>query len=489
MKAVMVMYDSLNKQMLSSYGCDETITPNFERLKKHSVQFDTCYAGSLPCMPARRELHTGRYNFLHRSWGPIEPFDDSMPEILKRNGVYSHLISDHTHYWEDGGATYHTRYSSWEGFRGQEGDPWKAVVGDVPDENPNLIEFDSYRGLLYKQDLINRSHLQDELDHPQVKCFDSGLEFIDTNAKEDKWFLQIETFDPHEPFFCYDKYKNMYPSGYEGPRFDWPDYAAVKETPEQVEEGRRSYKALLTMCDMQLGKVLDKFDELNLWEDTMLIVCTDHGYLLGEHGYWAKNYMPLYDEISNTPLFIWDPRYKVKDETRDELVQMIDIPATLLDFFDLDIPKDMEGKPIAPVISERKSIRDYGLFGIHGGHVCCTDGDYVYMKAPEKESGYEIYEYTLMPTHMPCFFSADEIKTMEKHEGFDFTKGMPVMRFNAQVYNGAYKYGDILFDRKNDKKQNTPIKDSEVETRMKKAMKELMEENDAPSEQFSRIGL
>ena len=76
-------------------------------------------------MPARRELHTGRYNFLHRAWGPLEPFDDSMPRMLTENGVYSHLISDHYHYWEDGGATYHNRYSSWEIVRGQEGDKWR----------------------------------------------------------------------------------------------------------------------------------------------------------------------------------------------------------------------------------------------------------------------------------------------------------------------------------------------------------------------------
>ena len=129
MRAIMVMYDSLNRAMLEPYGCDWTKTPNFLRLARRSVQFDSCYVGSMPCMPARRELHTGRPNFLHRSWGPMEPYDDSMPEILKKNGVYTHLVSDHQHYWEDGGATYHTRYSSWEISRGQEGDPWKADLG------------------------------------------------------------------------------------------------------------------------------------------------------------------------------------------------------------------------------------------------------------------------------------------------------------------------------------------------------------------------
>lgn len=95
MRAILLLFDSLNRHCLEPYGCGWTQTPNFSRLAKHSVMFDRCYAGSLPCMPARRELHTGRYNFLHRSWGPIEPFDDSMPELLKKSGVYTHLISDH----------------------------------------------------------------------------------------------------------------------------------------------------------------------------------------------------------------------------------------------------------------------------------------------------------------------------------------------------------------------------------------------------------
>ena len=128
MKAVMLMFDSLNREMLQPYGCKWVFTPNFQRLSEKCVRFDNCYAGSLPCMPARRELQTGRYNFLHRSWGPLEPYDDSMPQILKNNGVYTHLVSDHVHYWEDGGATYHSRYNSWEYiFRLQE--TYSAMTG------------------------------------------------------------------------------------------------------------------------------------------------------------------------------------------------------------------------------------------------------------------------------------------------------------------------------------------------------------------------
>ncbi len=104
MKAVILMFDSLNRDYLSVYNGGRTETPNFDRLAKRSVKFTNCYAGSLPCMPARRDLHTGRYNFLHRSWGPLEPFDDSVFERLAHAGIHTHLVSDHYHYWEDGGA-------------------------------------------------------------------------------------------------------------------------------------------------------------------------------------------------------------------------------------------------------------------------------------------------------------------------------------------------------------------------------------------------
>ena len=123
MRAIMVMYDSLRRDLLPCYNEDTPLDlPNFKRLAERSVVFDKSYVCSMPCMPARRELHTGRANFLHRSWGPIEPWDDSMPEILDKAGIHSRLATDHYHYIQDGGATYCGRYSSWACYRGQESD-------------------------------------------------------------------------------------------------------------------------------------------------------------------------------------------------------------------------------------------------------------------------------------------------------------------------------------------------------------------------------
>ncbi len=490
MRAVIMMYDSLNRHMLEPYGGQLAHTPNFTRLAGHTAQFDVCYAGSLPCMPARREMHTGRYNFLHSSWGPIEPYDDSMPQILDRMGVHTHLCSDHSHYWEDGGATYHNRYSTWEGFRGQEGDRWKGVAGDVKPEE-NLIHFDGYRSKLFRQDTINRRYMPEESQHPQTRTVDAGLEFIDTNAGNDGWLLQIECFDPHEPFFSYEKYKKLYPHKYDGPKFDWPDYAPVGQTPEEIAHARYEYAALLSMCDASLGRVLDVFDEKDLWKDTMLIVCTDHGYMLGEHGFWAKNYMPPYEEVVHTPLFIWDPRSGVRAQRRKSLVQTIDIPVTLLRYFGAAVPADMQGHDLASTVADDTPVREGALFGWFGRHVCYTDGRYTYFCAPVPGNS-PLYDYRLMPTHMAWMFQPSELAGAELYTGFRFTKGCPVLRCPARagdILTDLWAGGDWLFDLREDPGQLHPLDDPAMKARLKEKIDALMRENDAPPEQFARMGL
>lgn len=485
MKAIMVMFDTLNRHMLPPYGCEWVHAPNFVRLAERTVTFDRSYVGSMPCMPARRELHTGRYNFLHRSWGPLEPFDESMPELLRQNGVYTHLVTDHQHYFEDGGATYHTRYNSWEFVRGHEGDAWKGQVADP--EIPEALA--PAHSPLWRQDWVNRAHMTTEAAQPQPQTFGLGLEFIRTNAEADNWFLQIETFDPHEPFFTQQHYKDLYPHDYDGPHFDWPSYRQVTETPEQIAHVRYEYAALVSMCDHYLGKVLDLMDELNLWDDTLLIVNTDHGFLLSEHDWWAKIVQPFYQEVAHTPLFIWDPRSRRQGERRDSLVQMIDMAPTLLEYFGISIPETMQGRPLRETIAQDAPVREAALFGVHGGHINVTDGRYVYMRAPAQPTNEPLYNYTLMPTHMRARFAPEELSAIEVVGPLSFTKACQVMKLQANYRINAHQFGTMLWDVAEDPQQQTPLDDADVEERMIALMTQLMVESDAPAEQFERVGL
>ncbi len=482
MKAIMVMFDSLNRHMLETYGGTEAPTPNFNRLAERSTTFDCSYVGSMPCMPARRELQTGRYNFLHRSWGPLEPFDVCMPDILTRHGVYSHMVSDHYHYWEDGGANYHTKFSSWDCIRGQEGDPWKA---DVKALDKEYIMNRSP----YERDRVNRKFITKEEDFPMPLTFAAGLEFLERNLDADNWYLQLETFDPHEPYYLPQEYLERFDidvAEYD----DWPGYLPA-DNPKKTELYRKLNAALVAMCDDYIGRVIDFMDEHDMWEDTMLIVNTDHGFLLGEHDWWGKCRMPFYEEIARTPLFIWDPRCGVKGERRGSLVQSIDLPATLLGFFGLEKPEVMQGVDLKPVIESDTPVRKAGLYGLHGGHVNCTDGRYVYMRAPVTPDNSPLFNYTHMPTHMRTSFSMEEMRTMQWHPGFPFTDGAPVMQIKASAFQGtqAQDFGTLLFDLEKDPKQEKPINDPEKEAEMVELMVGLMRDNDAPEEQYIRLGI
>jgi len=497
MKAIMLMFDSLNRHLLSAYGCDWTVTPNFKRLAERTVVFDTSYVCSMPCMPARRDLHTARPNFLHRSWGPLEPWDDSVPAMLKAAGVLTHIVTDHQHYWEEGaGGNYLSKYGTHVMVRGQEGDPCYPMQ-PAPPVPPRAAGRNAATDPWHTQDRVNRSRIRGEADLPIAQTFAGGIDFVRRHAAEDNWFVQIETFDPHEPFFSLPEHKGVYAEFYERSRdllWDWPAYEKVRQAPEEVELMRHNYAALLTLCDAQVGRMIDLMDELNLWKDTMLAVWTDHGFLLGEHDCWAKCWMPFYEELARTPFFLWDPRVGAAGERRQALVQpSIDLGPTLLDFFGLEPTPRMTGRNLRPVLENDTPVRETGIFGIFGGQVNITDGRHVYMRGPATPDNQPLCEYTLMPAHMRQAFSVEELQSHALAEPFDFTRGVRPVR----VACGPPSYGNahadrartLLYDLVADPGQRSPIQDPGVETRMTTALGAHLRELDAPAEQFIRLGL
>ncbi len=496
MKTLLLLFDSLNRRALSCYGGD-THTPNFQRLADRAITFDNHYVGSLPCMPARRDIQTGRLNFMHRSWGPLEPFDRTGPEILKENDVYSHLITDHYHYFEEGGMNYQNRFSSWELERGQEWDPWKALV-DVPfekfKEQYHPLQFDEQGGRA--RGMINRHFVRQEEDYSMARTFDRAFEFLNTNGATDNWYLQLECFDPHEPFAAPEKYREHYQTGYNGPILDWPRYQRVAETEAEIAEIRANYAALVTMCDAYVGKLLDYFDENNLWEDTVLIVSTDHGFMLAEHDWWAKSRMPFYNEIAHIPLLVYHPDYAHKGgERRNCLTQNIDLMPTLLELHDVPIPDTVTGQSLLPALATDDSVRSVAIYGQFGAATNVTDGRYTYFLYPPSIADQEIFEYTLMPTHQQMPFAVEEFEGAKLVDGFGFMRGYPVLKLPARPHprkgQGSIiaDTDTVLYDLAEDPGQTTAISDPEVEKRLKKAATKILAAHEAPPEAFDRIQL
>lgn len=489
MRAIMVMFDTLSRDYLSNYGNSWVKTPNFERLRENSITFDNFYGGSMPCMPARRELHTGRYNFLHRMWGQLEVFDQSIFEILQKNGVYCHLVTDHSHYFEDGGATYHNRYSTWEGFRGQEGDRWVPRKFGEGYTNENSL---NKRGISVNQHYANRTRQVNEEDISSVKTIQAGLDFLEEYKSEDDWFLQIECFDPHEPFYVPDSYRKMYEKVLNESPYYWPKYGKVSDeiSEDDLSELRKQYAALITMCDFHLGKVLDFIENNNMWEDTLIIVNTDHGFLLGEHDWMGKNVAPMYEEVIHLPFFISYPNAQ-RGKSCPVISQTIDIPATLLDYFQIDNNLDMDGKSLLPVINgeDKNQLHDTIIFGTNGGHVSVYDGRYVYMRASVSPDNGPITIQTLDYSQLRGFLSKDVLDNMSLKTGNRFTNNFPYTEIPVSTYIDSYSVGHLLFDLEKDPQQNYPLNDEKIEKQMINKLIKMMDQVEAPESEYVRLGL
>lgn len=502
MRTIFVLFDSLNRLALGFYG-GSIATPNFDRLAARSTVFDRHYVGSLPCMPARRDMHTGRLNFMHRSWGPMEVFDDSFVVGLRENGVYTHLTSDHNHYFEDGGATYHNRYNTYDFIRGQESDAWAAMVKPPLDhfhESYHEKQFGSARSAQRIQGMINETRFQSAEDFPTSKCFDAALNFLDINGAEDNWFLHLECFDPHEPFVAPAGFRDAFPSDYTGPIYNWPQYrTATDDTPEEIAEIRANYAALVAFCDSQFGRLMDYMDANDMWKDTAVVLTTDHGFMLGEHEWYGKIRMPSFNEMTNIPLVIHDPETPASWGTRSNtLVQTTDLSATFLDFFGLSPRPHTLGTSILRLIRDGTSmIRDIALYGIFGGAINATDGRYTYFLYPENMEASPLFEYTLMPTHSTSLFETRELKDAELYRGFNFTKGVPVLKVPAlpdakrpPMQGGGFaETRTCLYDLQTDPGQTRPFRDETIEAAIRTRIVAEMKRHEAPEELYVRFGL
>lgn len=491
MRTILVLMDTLRKDALTAYNPETKVqTPNIDAFATDSLVFDNHYIGSTPCMPARRDIMTGRLNFLERSWGPIEPFDVTFPKLLQENDVYSHLTTDHTHYFRLGGEGYINQFTTWDFHRGQEGDPWVSKVRD-PEWMP-----EQYYGRLRKQYQANREKwINDEDAYPTPRTFKSACDWLEDNQGEDNFFLQVEVFDPHEPFDVPDTYMDLYDSEYDGPFFETPVYGDVDVPVEAVEYIQKRYAALVTMTDNHFGRLITKLKELDMYEDTLIILTSDHGYLLGDRGMFGKNYMHNFNELAAIPLMVRDPQGKRKGERTANVSQNIDIMPTVLEYHGVTIPPDVRGHSWCPIIAGGNNDKTHAIYGAHGITVNITDGQFTYFRAPN-ESNQPLFEYAGIPTTIRHYIGEGDPGAIETGRFLERTEypifKAPIQR--AAILDGlgdmsSYTKDSLLFDLANDPGQIAPLQDKAKEAEMITHLLRTMAEMDAPAEQYERLAL
>ena len=497
MKTILITLDSLNRRYLPVYGNSWVRTPNLDRLASRSCVFDQHWCGSAPCMPARHDILVGRLEFLERNWSGIQPYDVPLTELLREAGGFSHMLTDHYHYFHAGGENYHSAFDSWEFIRGQEYDSYQSAFGS--------FEQKEHYGKYVHQYQENRRKFMCEAEFPTPRTLQCAASWVRQFASEDNWFLYLDCFDPHEPFDVPDDFEDIYEDEYDGPFFNWPEYGKVNVPPNAIKHIRKQYAKTLTMADRWIGHLLDVLDELDLWDEIAIILSTDHGYMLGEHGYFAKNYMPGYNELYHIPLIIHLPGMNSTTRCR-AITQTVDLFPTILEIMGVDyscVPYPLHGHSLLPLLrGETKRIREYALFGIFGKQVNIFDGRYTYFRAAAREDNMPLNVYVSLPTTIGHYWNLKHIKNISKVEMGPFLAwtDYPVYKISAHnislsdpSHRFDRRYAEIeenmLFDIIEDYQQKIPLQNKVLEQYCCELLVKALKEHDAPVEQYERLGL
>lgn len=494
--AVVVLLDSLNRHMLGAYGGEEFATPNLDRFAARSTRFTRHFTGSLPCMPARHDILCGALDFLWRPWGSVELWEDAITYELRKKGVVTQLISDHPHLFESGGENYHVDFTAWDYQRGHESDPWKTRADPSWAGAPNFMRdhmpYDDSRG-----------YFQGESDFPGPRTMGAAARWLADNAgHHDRFMLFVDEFDPHEPFDTPEPYASMYDPDWEGPHLIWPPYIAggiekglIDE--RQARQLRASYGGKLTMIDKWFGKIMDELDKHNLWDDTLVILCTDHGHYLGEKDIWGKPGVPVYEPLGHIPLMIAHPG--IAPGICDALTTSVDLFATLAETFGVEARQRTHGRSLLPLLrGEVDSVREWLLTGVWGREVHYIDKRYKYARGPAGDNAplsMMSNRWSTMPTH---FLSREQELPLPDERAFlDRMPGSKVPVIHQQWQKGdMLPYwaltrftGHHLYDLEDDPAEEKNLAGSALEKDLAERLRAALLEIEAPESQLQRLGL
>ncbi len=483
MKAVFVLLDSLNRNYLPIYSNDWVRAPNIDRLAKKGVVHDNHWLGSAPCMPARRDILTGRLNFLERPWGAIEPFDVPFPGLLRKAGIRSHMETDHYHYFHVGGENYHTQFDTYQFHRGQENDCWQSRAR--PPAEPEHL------GRWTEQYALNAERFTSAAEFPTPKTFLGAVDWLQRNEGTDDFLLWVEGFDPHEPFDCPRAYVDQYGDDWTGPVNMWTGYDAAEGGDDAIRHLRRQYAGTLSMADEFLGKLLDELERQGIFDETLIILTTDHGHLIGEHGCTGKNRWHAWNELGNLPLVAKLPGNRNAGQRRGQLSQNIDVMPTLLDYFGIECPHAIHGESLRGVFERDAAVaREAVLYGWFGMPVNVTDGEHTYMRAAARAENAPLYMHYQVPTsyHFHSLPGAGMFRDAELGKFLPYTD-MPVIRARSTMRRTDIVRASQLFDIRNDPEQAQNLLGSAAEARYVELLRRTMERADAPPSQYARLGL
>jgi arylsulfatase A-like enzyme len=421
MNIIMIMSDSLRQDHLGCYGNSWIETPHIDRLASESVLFENAYPEGLPTLPVRTALFTGNYTLTNRFWKQLTPEDVSMAEILDEYGYVSSMITDTYHLFKPN-MNYHRGFHEWQWIRGQEMDAYKSKPHskDIKKYIKPEMEGD-YIVRVLDQYFRNVADREKEEDYFVAQVMGQAAQWLEDNHNaHDRFFLYVDSFDPHEPWDPPPTFATKYTDpDYNGPWIIIPKGGPCDwMTAEELKHTRGLYAGEVSFVDKWVGYLLERISDLGLTENSLIIFLSDHGHPLGEHGKVLKMVDQLYSELLRIPLLIRFPGKKHAGKRIKGLVETVDILPTILDFLGHENEGEfMHGKSFLPLITgEADKIHETVTTGFFSSATrCIRDEEWSYIRN-DKDEECELYNLIQDPKESVNLIKEDPEKAKEMDE-------------------------------------------------------------------------
>lgn len=357
LNVLFIMTDQHSARALGCYGNDEIQTPNLDRLAAQGTLFERAFCQTGQCCPSRYSIWTGRYTRSHGLWGNglmENPDEVTVGELFRAAGyATANIGKHHMHMTESNGrhgfdlVIDMPEYQQFVGARGAS--RWSADGTWLDGPRPGRAN-------------VGASNVDNE-HHPTGFWTAQTIKSLREN-RDRPFCLWYSFHGPHTPITPSKPWAEMYdadklslpPNNAYDFDFNTPGLEGTQTKSGTFNEKlhRRTlayYYGLVSQIDFNIGRVLDELDELGLADRTIVVYTADHGEMMGEHGCWTKG-MQGYDATLRVPLIVRLPGVIPAGGRRTELVESIDLLPTLLEAAGLDVPGNLQGRSLLPLVRD-----------------------------------------------------------------------------------------------------------------------------------------
>ncbi len=404
MNIVVLMLDSLRQDHVSYYGhkgCPLR-TPNLDALARESVVFDNCYPEGLPTIPVRTDLMTGQSSLTNRPWQPLAATDVSAAQIFRKEGYLTAMVADTYHLFKPD-MNFHRGFDVFHWVRGAEydgvhcGPLRKLKLEDHVTDRMN----ERWRGLV----LAALRNLDGRVEPEDFPCFQTVTKVLEVlaeaRAAKRKVFLWMDTFQDHEPWCPPKRFDKFGDPKYKGPKVVLPPGGQADDWGGQeiTRRVRSLYAGEAAYVDWCIGHLLKGMRRLGYMDDTAVVVLSDHGHPLADHGKFLKGPDRLYSELLKVPFIVRLPGGRRGGRRVSDLARFPDLLPTLLDLAGIGTNNlCLAGQSLRPVIEgtgrSRLKATVSGFFP--SMERCIRDERYSYIIRPPGQR-HELYDLRADP--------------------------------------------------------------------------------------------